>query len=212
VAFRVGQPQGPRLEDPQIHQRHRPQIAAERDVLVGLPCHRVGKEFGLFENGGEVAAPPRQRQLQRRDRRLQAALVIRRRRRGVRLGDCQVGGRLVQASLDEVNCCVYQGQLGVIRARRKACTSAWMVCVCPSSVMLNEWSASSRAASAQSPAAWVCWMASATWPCRINQLAARRCSTGTSSGSARRSSSRSRSALPRPCQSVASPMWIGGQD
>src|SRR5579871_2283444 len=31
-----------------------------------------------------------------------------------------------------------------------------MVCACPSRVRLNEWSASSRAASAQSPAAWVC--------------------------------------------------------
>ena len=30
-----------------------------------------------------------------------------------------MGGRLVQASLDEVNRCVHQGQLGVIRARRK---------------------------------------------------------------------------------------------
>jgi len=51
-----------------------------------------------------VTASPRQRQLQRRDRHLEAALAIWWRRLGVRLGDCQVGGRLVQASLDKVNC------------------------------------------------------------------------------------------------------------
>ncbi len=47
----------------------------------------------------------------------------------------------------------------------KARTSACMVCACPSSVRLNEWSASSRAAPGQSPAACVCRMASTTWPC-----------------------------------------------
>jgi len=51
-----------------------------------------------------VTASPRQRQLQRRDRHLEAALAIWWRRLGVRLGDCQVGDRLVQASLDKVNC------------------------------------------------------------------------------------------------------------
>src|SRR6266702_4301404 len=76
----------------------------------------------------------------------------------------------------------------------KACSSAWMVCTCPSRVRPNEWSASSRAASCQSSAAWVCRMASTTWPCCANHPAARRCSVGTCSGSVRRSSSRSRSA------------------
>jgi len=119
VALGVWQPQRPRLNDPQIHQRHRPQVAARRDVLVGLPGHRGGKESDLLNDAGKVTAPPRQPQLQRRDRHPEAALAIHWRRLGVRLGDYQVDGRLVQASLDEVNCCVHQGQLGVIRALRE---------------------------------------------------------------------------------------------
>ena len=66
-----------------------------------------------------MTAPPGQRQLQRRDRHPEAALAIRRRRLGVRLGDRQVGGRLVQAPLGEVTHRAHQGQLGVIRARRE---------------------------------------------------------------------------------------------
>ena len=64
-------------------------------------------------------APPGQRQLQRRDRHPEAALAFRRRRLGVRLGDRQVGGRLVQAPLSKVTHRAHQGQLGVIRARRE---------------------------------------------------------------------------------------------
>ena len=45
---------------------------------------------------------------------------------------------------------------------------------CPSSVKLNRWSASSRAASGQSPAASVWRTASTTSPCSANQSAARR--------------------------------------
>jgi hypothetical protein len=37
VAFGIFRPQGPRLHGPQVHQRHRPEVAAQRDVLVGLP-------------------------------------------------------------------------------------------------------------------------------------------------------------------------------
>ena len=48
----------------------------------------------------------------------------RRRRSGgaaveVRLGDRHMGGRLVQAALDQVAAGPHQGQLGVIRARRE---------------------------------------------------------------------------------------------
>ncbi len=116
MAFGVFKPQGrPRLDGPQVHQRHGAQVAAERDVFVGLPGDRGGQEFGLFEDAGQVTAPPRQRQLQRRDRHLEAVLAIWWRRLGVGLGDRQVGGRLVQAPLYKVNCRAYQGQLGVIR-------------------------------------------------------------------------------------------------
>jgi hypothetical protein len=37
VAFGAWQPERPRLGGPQVHQRHRPQIAAQRDVLIGRP-------------------------------------------------------------------------------------------------------------------------------------------------------------------------------
>ena len=67
----------------------------------------------------QLTAPPCQRQLQRRDRHPEAALAIWRRRLDVRLGDRQVGGRLVQASLDKINSRAHQRQLGVIRALRE---------------------------------------------------------------------------------------------
>ena len=84
----------------------------------------------------------------------------------MRLGHRQVGSRLLQTSLVHVIRRVRQRQLGMIAGapRGKARSSAWMVRACPSSVRLNEWSASSRAASGQSPAASVCRMASTTWP------------------------------------------------
>ena len=37
VAFGVRKAQGPRLDGSQVHQRHRAQVTAQRDVLVGLP-------------------------------------------------------------------------------------------------------------------------------------------------------------------------------
>jgi len=67
-----------------------------------------------------VTTPPGQRQLQRRDRHLETAPAIRWRRLGVRLGDCQVSGRLVQAPLDKIHRGPHQSQLGVVRARRKS--------------------------------------------------------------------------------------------
>ncbi len=119
VAFSVRQPKRPRLGDPQVHQRHRPQVVAQRDVLVGLPGDRGSQEFDLFDDAGQVTAPPGQRQLQRRDRYPQAPLAVRRRCPGMRLSDRQVRGRLVQASPGKVNCRAHQGQLGGVRAWRE---------------------------------------------------------------------------------------------
>jgi hypothetical protein len=80
---------------------------------------RGGQEPGLLDDAGPVTAPPGQRQLQRPDRHPQAALALRQRRPGVRLGDRQVGGRLVQAPLSKVTHRAHQGQLRVVRARRE---------------------------------------------------------------------------------------------
>ena len=67
------------------------------------------------------------------------ALAIWWRRLDVGLGDRQVGGRLVQVSVEQVIGGAHQGQLGVIRGSLgKARTSAWIVCACPSRVRLNE--------------------------------------------------------------------------
>jgi hypothetical protein len=118
VPFGAGQPQG-RLDGPQVHQRHRPQVVTERDVLVGLPRDRGGQESGLPENPGQVTAPRSQRQLQRRDRHPQAASAIRWRRLGVRRSDRQVGRRLVQAPPSEVMPGADQCQLRMVRARRE---------------------------------------------------------------------------------------------
>ena len=60
VAFGVRQPQRPRLKGPQVIQRHRPQVAVERDVLIGLPGDRGGKEPDLLDDVGQVTAAPRQ--------------------------------------------------------------------------------------------------------------------------------------------------------
>src|ERR1700730_10924665 len=54
VAFGVRKRQGPRLDRPQVHQRHRAQVAAERDVLIRLPGYRRVEEFDLLENVGQV--------------------------------------------------------------------------------------------------------------------------------------------------------------
>jgi hypothetical protein len=114
VAFGVWQPQGPRLKGAQVVQRHCPQVAAERDVFVGLPGDWGVKEPGLFDDAGQVAAAPRQPQLERRDGQPEAALAIWWRRLDVRLGDGQVGGRLVQVAVEQVVGGADQGELGVI--------------------------------------------------------------------------------------------------
>ncbi len=60
VTFGVRQRQRPRLGGAQVHQRHRPQVAAQRDVLVGLPGDRRVEESGLFDERrpGDRAAWP----------------------------------------------------------------------------------------------------------------------------------------------------------
>jgi len=68
---------------------------------------------------GQVAAAAGQRQLQCRDRHPQAVLAIRRRGLGVGLGDRQVRGRLVQASLDQITARAHQGQFGVCGGARR---------------------------------------------------------------------------------------------
>ena len=94
--------QRPRFDDPEIHERHRAQVAVERDVLVRLPGYRRGKEPDLLDYPREVAALARQRQFQCRGRHFEAVLAVRRRRcdRGFR--HCQVGGSLVQASPSKI--------------------------------------------------------------------------------------------------------------
>ncbi len=115
VAFGVLKPQRPRLDGPQVQQRHRAQVAAQRDVVVGRPGDRRGEEAGLLDDAGQVAAAPGQPQPQRRDRHPEAAPATWWRRLGVRLGDRQVGGRLVQVPVEQVIRGVHQGQLRVIR-------------------------------------------------------------------------------------------------
>src|SRR6202023_3469119 len=56
--------QRPRFDGSEIHERHRAQVAVERDVLVRLPGGRRGKEPDLIDYPREVAALPRQRQPQ----------------------------------------------------------------------------------------------------------------------------------------------------
>jgi len=178
----------------EVHERHRAQVAVERDVLIGLAGYRGGKEPDLLDY-------PREWPRLRASDSLSAAAATSRRcwrlaascDRG--FGHCQVGGSLVQASPGKFAGgprerdirALGDGTAGSPQQRP-------IVWACPSSVRPNEWSASSRAASDQSPAAWVCRMASMISPCSLSHPAASRCRAGSCPGSLRRSSSRSRSA------------------
>jgi hypothetical protein len=113
VAFGVGERQGPRLDRSEVHQADGPQVAGERDLLAAPPGHRSGQEPGLLHDTGQVAAALGQPQMQRRDRQLQAAAATGRRRLGVRRGDGQMGGRLVQMPLEQVAARADEGQLGI---------------------------------------------------------------------------------------------------
>ena len=94
LAVLVGQRPG--FDGSEIHECHRAQVAVERDVLVRLPGYRRGKESDLLDYPREVAALPRERQFQCRDRHFEAVLAVwwRRGDRGFRHG--QVGGTLVE--------------------------------------------------------------------------------------------------------------------
>ena len=92
--------QRPRFDDSEIHKCHRAQVAVERDVLVRLPGYRRGKESDLLDDPRQVAAFARERQFQRCDRHLEAVLAVWRRRCDRGFGHGQVGGTLVQASLN----------------------------------------------------------------------------------------------------------------
>src|ERR1022692_2391032 len=105
VPLTVLVPQRPRFDDSEIHERHRAQVAVERDVLVRLPGYRRGKESDLLDYPREVAALSRERQFQCCDRHFEAVLAGWRRRcdRGFRHG--QVGGSLVEMPPGKVAGC-----------------------------------------------------------------------------------------------------------
>ena len=84
--------QRPRFDDSEIHERHRAQVAVERDVLVRLAGYRRGQEPDLLDDPREVAALPRERQSQRCDRHVEAVLAVWRRRSRSRLRP-RSGGR-----------------------------------------------------------------------------------------------------------------------
>src|SRR5580704_1773130 len=90
--------QRPCFDGAEIHERHRAQVAVERDVLVRLPRYRRRKEPDLLDYPREVAALPRQRQSQCRGRHFEAVLTVYRGCRDRGFGHCQVRGRLVQPS------------------------------------------------------------------------------------------------------------------
>ena len=89
------------------------------DALPKGPTGKIVKRDIVIQNVGQVPAPPGQRQLQRRERHPEAAPAIRWRGLGVGLGDRQVRGRLVQASLDQVAARAHQGQFGVCAGARR---------------------------------------------------------------------------------------------
>jgi len=113
VPFAVGQPQRPRLGDAEVQQGDGPQVAAQCDIGVGPAGHRRRQCADLLEHAVEMAAQPRQQQVQRGDRRPQPVV-----RGGVRPRDLQVRRRLREAHLVEIGDRVDQGQLRGLRAGR----------------------------------------------------------------------------------------------
>ena len=58
VLLAFGQPQRPRLGDAQVHERQGAQVAAERDVRVGLANGRGGERMHLLKQAAEIPAQP----------------------------------------------------------------------------------------------------------------------------------------------------------
>src|SRR5258708_29030836 len=59
VPLAVLVPQRPRFDDSEIHERHRAQVAVERDVLVRLAGYRRGQELGPIQHNTGGAAVTR---------------------------------------------------------------------------------------------------------------------------------------------------------
>src|SRR6266568_4352999 len=91
VPLAVLVPQRPCFNDSEIHERHRAQVAVERDVLVRLPRYRRGQEPDLLDYPREVAALTRQRQFQCGGRHFETVLAVCRDCRDRGFGHCQVG-------------------------------------------------------------------------------------------------------------------------
>ena len=197
VALGIGEPPGPRLDDPEIQQRDSTKLAAHRDRSARLVGDRRVEQVHLLDHVAELTAAPRQRQPQRRDRHRQAAAASRRSALDVGLGQRQLSGRLLQAPLVQLGGRVSQRQVGMVarcafgkRPQHRVDRSR----LHRRAPRLNEWSATSRAASGQSPAASVWRTASTMSPWSANQRAARRWRSPTSSADVRRSSRRRKSA------------------
>ena len=73
VPLGIGESPRPRLDDPEIHQRDRPQLTAHRDQLARFVCDRSIEQVHLLDHFRELAATPCQRQPQGRDGHREAA-------------------------------------------------------------------------------------------------------------------------------------------
>ena len=117
VPLGVGESPGPRLDDPEIHQRDSPQLAAHRDQLARFVCDRSIKQVHLLDHFRELTAAPCQRQPQRRDRHREATAASRRGALDVGLGQRQLSSRFLQPALCQLNRRVSQRQLRMIGRR-----------------------------------------------------------------------------------------------
>ena len=110
----IGESPGPRLDDPEIHQRDCPQLATHRDLVARFVCDRSIEQVHLLDYFAELTATPCERQPQRRDRHREAAAASRRSALDVGLGQRQLSSRFLQPSLVQLACRVSQRQVRMI--------------------------------------------------------------------------------------------------
>ena len=138
-----------------------------RSASLDSSADRRIEQVHLLDDFRELTAAPRQRQPQGRDGHREATTASRRSALDVGLGQRQLS-RLPPPAVPGSAQLPREPAPGrddrLMRPSGNARSTAAIVPACPSSTQLNEWSATSRAASGQSPAASVCRTASTTSP------------------------------------------------
>ena len=104
----------PRLDDPEVQQRDRPQVAPQCDRSARLVRDRSVEQVHLLDHLRELAAPPCQRQPQSCDAHREASTASRRSALEVGLRQGQLSGRFREAPVVQLIRRVSERQVGMI--------------------------------------------------------------------------------------------------